>query len=201
MSLLPAYMGDAWKCYETMSREDRSLIDPTLINASPELCHVSLLPFLAWEADVDVSGISQAMSRKVIRAAFDTMKYAGTARALIGPVEALSDTVKVVEWFEYAGEPFNFRVEINASESGLSSALITKLEKTCAKQKNARSVLENIKISMLSRATMTHAATLQSGEIATVYPYFPEPIEISMVQYLGASYHTVDTTTIYPQGA
>jgi phage tail P2-like protein len=172
-----------------------------LINASPELCHVSLLPFLAWEADVDVSGISQAMSRKVIRAAFDTMKYAGTARALIGPVEALSDTVKVVEWFEYAGEPFNFRVEINASESGLSSALITKLEKTCAKQKNARSVLENIKISMLSRATMTHAATLQSGEIATVYPYFPEPIEISMVQYLGASYHTVDTTTIYPQGA
>lgn len=201
MSLLPAYMSDAWKSYETMSREDRAGMSLTLLKVSPELCHVSLLPFLAWESNVDISGLSEATSRKVIRAAFDTMKYAGTARALIGPVEALSDTVKVVEWFEYAGEPYNFRVEINASESGLSSALITKLEKTCAKQKNARSVLENIKISMLSRATMYHACSVHSGENGTVYPYFPDPILISAVQYLAAAHHAVETTIIYPQGA
>lgn len=201
MTLLPPYMSDAWKCYETMAREDRLSVDPSLVNASAELCHVSLLPFLAWEADVDISGISEAVSRKVIRAAFDAMKYAGTARALIGPVEALSDTVDVVEWFDYAGTPYHFRVEIDASETGLSSELITKLEKTAAKQKNVRSVLESIKISMLSRATMNHAASVQSGESATVYPYFPEPVEVSAPQYMGVAYHAVDTTIIYPQGA
>lgn len=201
MTLLPSYMSEIWKCYEQMGREDLASIDPTLVNASPELCHVNMLPFLAWECDVDISGLSEATARKVIRAAFDAMQYAGTAKALKGPVEALSDSVKVVEWFEYAGNPYNFRVEIDASESGLSSELITKLEKTAAKQKNVRSVLESIKISMLSRSTMSYAATAQSGESTTIYPYFPEPIEVTTPQYMGAAYHTVDTTVIYPQGA
>ncbi len=201
MSLLPAYMSDAWKCYETMSKEDRLLIDPSLVNAYPESCHVSLLTFLAWEADIDISGLNEAISRKAIRAAFDAMKYAGTARALIGQVEALSDDVKVVEWFEYAGDPYHFRVEIDASENGLASELITKLEKTAAKQKNVRSVLESIKISMLSRAVVSHGLAVQSGESGTIYPYFPEPIEVNTPQYMAAAYHAVDTTIIYPQGA
>ncbi len=201
MSLLPAYMSEPWKAYEVMSFEDRANMSLALLKASPELCATAVLPFLAWEVDVDISGLSEAISRKAIRAAYDAMKYAGTARALIGPVEALSSTVDVVEWFDYAGLPFHFRVEINASEEGLSSALITKLEQTAMKQKNARSVLENIKISMLSRATMCHAASVQSGENGTVYPYFPGPILISTVQYLAAAHHAVETTIIYPQGA
>jgi len=201
MSLLPAYMRDVWKCYETMAGEDRLLIDPSLVNVSSEVCHISILPFLAWEADVDVSGLNEVLSRKVIRATFDAMKYAGTARSLIGPVEALSDTVKVAEWFEYAGAPYHFRVEIDASENGLTSELIRKLDKTVKKQKNVRSVLESIKISMLSRGTMNHALSIQSGENSTVYPYFPEPITVSVTQHMGVSYHAVDTTTIYPQGA
>lgn len=201
MSNLPSYMSDAWRCYEQMSSEDLALIDPTLINASPELCHVSLLPFLAWECDTDIFGLDTATARKVIRAAFDAMKYAGTIQSIKGPIEALSDTAKVTEWFEYEGEPYHFMVEINASQSGLSSELITKLENTAIKKKNVRSVLESIKISMLSRAKVNNATTIQSGEMGTVYPYFPEPIVVAALQYAGVAYHAVDTTVIYPQGA
>jgi len=201
MSLLPAYMSELWRCYEQMSREDLQSLDVSLINSSPESCHSAILPFLAWECDTDISGLNEATARAVIRAAFDAMQYAATAKALIGPVEALSDSVKVVEWFEYGGDAYNFRVEIDSSQSGLSSELITKLENTAKKQKNVRSVLESIKISMLSRGEMNSLTAVTSGESAVVYPYFPDPIEVSAAQVMGAAYHDVDTTIIYPQGA
>lgn len=200
-TILPSYMSDAWKCYEQMRREDLMQIDPVLVNVNPEECHVKVLPFLAWENDVDISGLSEAVARKVIRAAINASRYAGTIAALKNPVEALSDSVKVLEWFNYDGEPYHFKIEIDSSENGLSSELITKLEQTAAKRKNVRSVLESIKISMLSRASSKYAATVQSGETAIVYPYFPEPVEVAGTQYMGAAYHTVDTTIIYPQGA
>lgn len=174
MSLLPAYMDESWKSYEQMAKEDRLLIYPELINASPESCHAALLPFLAWETDSDISGLSDATARKFIRSAFDAMQYAGTARALIGPVEALSDTVDVQEWFEYGGAAYKFRIEVDASDEGLSPELIEKLERTAAKQKNVRSILENIKISMLSRGAMYHGISIQSAEVITILPYSAE---------------------------
>ncbi len=201
MSLLPAYMSELWRCYEQMSREDLQSFDVGLVSSSPESCHSSILPFLAWECDTDISGLDEATARAVIRAAFDAMQYGGTAKALIGPVEALSESVKVVEWFEYGGDAYNFRVEIDSSQSGLSYELITKLENTAHKQKNVRSRLESIKISMLSRGEMNNLTAVTSGESAVVYPYFPDPIEVSAAQVMGAAYHDVDTTIIYPQGA
>lgn len=198
MSLLPAYMSEAWKSYEQMANEDRALIDPNLVSASPETCHKNLLPFLAWESDADISGLNETTARKVIRAAFDAQQYAGTAKALIGTVEALSDVVEVKEWFEYGGPAYNFRVEIDASQNGLSSELIKALEKTAAKNKNVRSVLDSIKISMSSRATMSHALTCQSGESVLILPYFPDPIEDHFYQFSAAALHAVETTIIYP---
>ena len=173
-------------------------MDTTLVSASAQTCHRNLLPFLAWEYDVDISGLNERTSRKVLRAAFESQQYAGTAKALISTVEALSDTVEVKEWFEYAGSPYNFRVEIDASENGLSSQLITALEKTAAKNKNVRSVLDSIKISMTSRGTITHALTCQSGENVVVLPYFPNPIEDHLYQFNAAALHAVETTKIYP---
>jgi len=201
MSLLPAYMSELWRCYEQMSREDLQSFDVGLVSTSPESCHSSILPFLAWECDTDISGLDEATARAVIRAAFDAMQYGGTAKALIGPVEALSESVKVVEWFEYGGDAYNFRVEIDSSQSGLSSELITKLENTAHKQKNVRSHLESIKISMLSRGEMNNLTAVVSGESAVVYPYFPDPIVMSVSEYVGISYQDSDTTIIYPQGA
>ncbi len=199
MTLLPSYMSEAWKSYEQMAKEDRSSLGFHEVSVDPFLCHANVLPFLAWECDADISGLDEETARKVIQAAFDAMQYAGTAKALIGTVEALSDTVEVVEWFEYGGPAYNFRVKIDASQKGLSPELITALEKTAAKNKNVRSVLDSIKISMSSRASVNHAATCQSGEHVTILPYFPEAIELLAWQSMGAGLHSVETTRINPQ--
>jgi phage tail P2-like protein len=201
MSLLPAYMSELWKCLEFVTQEELASISASLVSTQPEYCDADVLPFLAWECDADISGLDERVARDVIRAAFDAMQYAGTAQALIGHVEALSDSVKVFEWFEYAGEPYSFKVEIDSSQSGIGSELIVKLENTAKKQKNVRSILESIKISMLSKGDMHHLVSTTSGESSVVYPYFPDPIKMSAFEYTGVSYHTSDTTTIYPQGA
>ena len=199
MSLLPAYMSDLWRCYEEMRSESLGLIDVSLVSTDPESCHSAVLPFLAWECDVDISGVSQERARLMIRAAFDAMQYAGTIKALRAPVEALSESVKVSEWFEYDGDAFNFIVEVDSSQQGLSAELIEKIEKTAQKQKNVRSNIESIKINMFSMCDMHHLLSTTSGESGVIYPYFPQPIELVAFEQIGAAMHNVDTTVIYPQ--
>ena len=201
MSLLPSYMDEIWRCFEDACHESFGFIDVALVSTDPQKCSSRVLPFLAWECDVDISGVDETTARSVIRAAFDAMQYAGTIKALRGPVEALSDNAKVTEWFEYGGSSYNFKVEIDSSQRGLSEILIQKLENTAIRQKNVRSHLESIKINMLSRCNMNNLLSTTSGESCAVYPYFPEPIEMRVSENVGSAYHDVDTTIIYPKGA
>lgn len=148
MSILPSYMSEAWRCYEQMSREDLSVIDPTLVNVSPEFCDKKVLTFLALECGVNISGISEIVSRIVIRACINSMHYAGTTKALSQRVEALSDTAKVVEWFDYEGEPYHFKIDIAISDMSvrMSAALFNKLNKEIIIYKNVRSTLDELNI-------------------------------------------------------
>jgi len=150
MSLLPAYMSELWRCYEQMSREDLQSFDVRFVSVEPESCHKSVFPFLAWECDADISAIDEATARAVIRATFDAMQYAGTAKALIANVEALSDSVKVYEWFEYGGAPYHFKVEVIASDTKRSfgSDLFERLKNSIKKFKNVRSVSDDITMNL-----------------------------------------------------
>lgn len=201
MSLLPSYMSELWQCLEELTLEDMRFIDPSLVSTDPLTCHEAVLPFLAWEVGVNISGVDTHTQREVINAAMRSLLYAGTAFSLKNNVESLSDTVDVKEWFEYGGGSYNFIVEVDSSQKGLSSELVSKIESFAYKYKNARSVLESIKINLTSNGEMTHLLSATSGESTVVYPYFPEPIEVMAQQVIGAALHDVDTTIIYPQGA
>jgi phage tail P2-like protein len=169
MSLLPAYMSDAWKCYETMAREDRASLDPTLISADPETCHLDILPFLAWEADIDISGLSTTAKRGVIAAAFKSARYAGTAQSIVDIVDGFAADATVEEWFDYAGTAFHFRVLINAIGIVYSAEDLAWLEATVNKRKNVRSVLDSIEVqASIDPAIMYMGGVSSSFEIITL---------------------------------
>lgn len=169
MSILPSYMGEIWKCYEQMHREDLALIEPSLVNASPELCHKDLLPFLAWECDIDISGLGEASARKVIRAAFNAMQYAGTVKSIIDVVEGFTPDARVEEWFDYAGAEFHFRVLIESLGTAYSAADLAWLESNVNKRKNVRSVLDSIQVqASIEPAVMYLGGLTQSIEIITM---------------------------------
>lgn len=202
MSILPAYMNEVWKCYEQMANEDRLVFDPILVNVSPEFCDTSVLPFLAWECDVDISGFNDVTARKMIRAAINAMQYAGTVSAVVNTIEAISDEARVTEWMDYGGQPYHFKVDIDVVDIGVDEEMILRLEKTALKQKNVRSVLEAVKVNLTTYANTKMAAAIQVGEIATLYPYQLTQIEfIHATQKIGSMMQSVETLYIYPKGA
>ncbi len=200
MSLLPAYMTDVWRCYEQMHSEDIASISPELIDIDPMTCHESILPFLAWEMDMDISGVDTDTARSLIDGAMNSFRNAGTIGALKSGIGAIGGA-KVDEWFDYGGSAFNFKLKVDVVEHGLSESILAKIESIALKKKNARSRMEAIEIYLLSNGNQNMGATIQSGETMTLFPYFPDPIEVSSVSYYGGALHSVETMTVYPQGA
>jgi len=150
MSLLPAYMDELWHCYEQMHREDLHSLDLQLLSVDPLTCHVKVLPFLAWEADVNISVLDEVTARAVIKSAFDAMVYAGTVKSLSHQMTSLMDNTKVIEWFKYDGKPYHFKVEITASnmKKRFSAELFEKAKNSVSKYKNVRSVFDEFSMKL-----------------------------------------------------
>jgi len=202
MSLLPSYMSELWRCYEQMHREDLQSFDVGLISTDAQDCHESVLSFLAWECGIDISGVSIKIARKMIRAAFDSMQYAGTVSAVVGNIKSIASDARVSEWFEYNGSAYNFKVDIDVVDVGVDEATILKLENIALSKKNVRSVLESITVNLTSIAKCSAAVSTQIGEMATLYPYQLTEIEFHPVANKNLSaLQSVETLYIFPKGA
>lgn len=128
--------------------ESLGAVDISLVSVDPKSCHVGVLPFLAWECDVDISGVSESTAREMIQAAFDAMQYAGTTKALQDNVTALSDESKVVEWYEYDGDAYHFKADVIVSDMNkrFGENLFAKMDATANKYKNVRSKFDGFNI-------------------------------------------------------
>ena len=81
--------------------------------------------------------------RRVIAAAFSVLRHLGTAGAMKTAICAIWPDSAVEEWFEYGGDPYYFRVLVNANEPGQEPIAFDKIDKTVQLYKNERSWLED----------------------------------------------------------
>lgn len=81
--------------------------------------------------------------RRVIAAAFSVLRHLGTAGAMKTAICAIWPDSTVEEWFEYGGDPYYFRVLLNANEPGQEPIAFDKIDKTVQLYKNERSWLED----------------------------------------------------------
>lgn len=83
--------------------------------------------------------------RRVIAAAFSVHRHLGTAGAMITAVSAIWPHSTVEEWFQYGGDPFFFRVIVEANEGTPGEELIrySAIDRTVQLYKNERSWLED----------------------------------------------------------
>jgi len=70
------------------------------LTVDPRTCAVTLLPHLAISEGVDISGLDESQSRKLIANAYEIHRYKGTAYAVERSLEPLYDDIAVIEWFE-----------------------------------------------------------------------------------------------------
>ena len=109
----------------------------------------------------------------------------GTSEAIEHVLRMLDMRGKVIEWFEYGGDPYYFRIDLVEVENrGLSQREQMLLMQLINAYKRKSAWLESIKLYLTTRTSSYHACATTIGLSHTVYPYTPGEIltEVSVVQ-------------------
>lgn len=170
---------------------------------NPDTCPVELLPYLAWAFSVDRWSPTwpESAKRAAIRAAYFIHSRKGTIGALRRVVEPLGYLIEVREWWEEVplGVPGTFRLLIGVLDTGIDETMYQELSWLIDDAKPLSRHLIGLAIGLETRGRTYIGAAAIDGEVVTVYPYAPGPIEVSSpAVLLGGAAHHIDTMSIYP---
>lgn len=161
-----------------------------------------ILDELAWQFNVDFYDVSLNINKKreLIKNAIRWHKIKGTPAAVIEVATSVFGRTKLKEWFQYGGQPYYFKLDIDITEQGASSENLRKLDRLINKYKNTRSWLEKITISLANNGSIFYGATTIGGEEIIVYPWAPKNVE-SKGKVTVAVGHNVcfESVQVYPK--
>lgn len=165
----------------------------------------ALLDHLLWEKHITWSeGLGLADTRekkiKLIQDAIELHRIKGTPAAIELVFSILDIDSKLTEWFQYGGDPYHFKVQINIHDKGLNEATYNMLTALIYEYKNVRSYLEAIEIYFVSKSQSYVGACSIFGEEISVYPWQITNIDAKGAYRIGSGQQLLDTTTIYPKG-
>lgn len=180
-------LGDEAKCvliYSRISELDEIAVDE-----------------LAWQMSVDWynAKLDLATKRNLVKNALKWHKRKGTPVAVEEAIATVFGRSKIEEWFEYDGEPFFFRVQIEATNRGASEEDLKLLDQLINAYKNKRSWVDVINIFLSSDGLFCMSSSLTTTDEVTIYPWRTTQIKGTGAIYLTAVNQCLETTTIYPK--
>ena len=158
---------------------------------------------LAYQMHVDFYSTSLALEVKqqVVKNSLRWHRIKGTPAAVEEAAKIVFGRSWIEEWFEYGGNPYMFKLNVEASNRGASSADLILLEQLINAYKNKRSWLEVINIFLTTNGSIFLGGCMNSGEDITVYPWSPtETVSTGKID-LASINQSIETTTIYPKEA
>ena len=183
------------------------------IDLSPLLVYLvdtvnaSALPNLAEQLHILGEGWQFARDdderRRLLKRAIELHRYKGTRWAIQQVLETLALSGQISEWFEYGGQPYYFKINVDLSTRGIDEATFDALVALITEYKNVRSHLELLTLSLTNVSQVPAiAAATWCGELATVYPYeLTELNQVGQVPRFGIGHWSVETVWVYPQTA
>lgn len=158
----------------------------------------AMLDDLAWSFHVDFYdvGADLAKKRSIVKSAIRIHQTKGTKAAVESVMSIAFDTATLEEWFEYAGDPYTFRITTVSSLSSLED--LGRFIKALESAKNVRSHLTEINV----KAAATLAQHSGAGVmIATNQVLLVESPAMTFSEYDGynktfAEWDTLDLTWI-----
>ncbi|MGE8068315.1 phage tail protein I [Pseudomonas sp. NPDC089569] len=172
------------------------LMDPT---ATPS----AFLPYLAADRGVSewCSEADETEKRLTVELAWPTARQAGTRQALENAARGLRLRPEVRAWYEQTpvGQPYSFSVRA-FTEAPYNEAIDARLDRRLASAKSERDTL-SVSVGLSAFGSHCIGATTVCGELTTVYPIVIEGLETSGEACMAAGLYSVETSTIYPQGA
>ena len=126
---------------EEAGKADRARIYPAL-EIQPE----EVLDILAYDFKVDWWDPDYTAEEKLqtLRDSFDVHRRLGTKRAVETAISGIYEETEVTEWFEYGGEPYHFKIMIDAAYQDADPEKHAKVLEGVNYYKNLRSVLDGV---------------------------------------------------------
>lgn len=121
----------------------------------------TVIDLLAWQWHVDFyePGMDIKAKRAMVRQSIDWHRRKGTPSAVEEVAAAVFGKAKISEWFEYGGEPYKFRIDLDAQ--GVSDEKIKSIIRLIESAKNTRSALDGIHITQKLEARQKYGAAPQ----------------------------------------
>jgi len=168
--------------------------------ADMDMVSSAVINQLAWEQKTDFfdASLDIEIRREMAKKALSQHMIKGTPAAIEEAARVVFGRSWIDEWFEYSGDPFYFRMNVETSKQGASEGDLQLLDRLINAYKNERSWLEKVNIFLTSNARISYASCTNAGENTLIYPWAITDIEGSGPMRFGIGYQVLDTTTIYP---
>jgi len=205
--LPPALAGDArfsalcdllWEQHAALPLETLLLY---LIDTTPK---AALLPLAEQFHVMGAEGWAVAQTdgerRALIKNSIALHRTKGTVWAIKQILVTLGMTGVVSEWFDYGGQPYHFRIDVDLSGRGMGTDEVQRLSELVHEYKSARSHLEALTLNVSVRSqTPRIGAALYAGEVVSVLPWRSTDLTQSHRQYLAVACWSVEQVSLYPQ--
>jgi phage tail P2-like protein len=171
--------------------------------SNPRTCAESFLPFLAWALSVDFWDETWTIDikRQVVAAAWESHAYKGTVHGLEVALATLDLDTSVTQWFDYGGDPYKFKVDVDISSRGLSDNEQNIIQIVIENAKNTRSHLDTLNIHITTKGNAPSiSCAICIGHDVSVYPLFIPDVEhhqTAPIYTLGTQ--MVQDVEIYPK--
>ena len=146
--------------------------------------------FLAFMFDVEPKSSSLEETKELLKEPIKTYFNEGTFYSLNKALKAFYSQCEIKEWHEYGGEPYRFKLILEAGENGISEASLKKTTEIIEAYKNVRSVYDGSVIKLASSANIYAGVCLSAGATICVDPFSPRDIETSQSAYFACALKT-----------
>lgn len=136
-----------------------------------------MLNELAWEQNIEWWDLDYSLEekRKTIKDCRNVYLTIGTKAAVETAISAIYPDTKVSEWWEYGGDPFHFKLLLNATYENIDPKKHSRVLQKLDCYKNLRSVLDDIEYFDAGATSMHYvgaeALACEVIDGATAYKY------------------------------
>ncbi len=180
---------------DTIDIKLREIIEATrLVLLLPRLDELpeEIVDELAWQYHVDFYNNRLPLDRKhtLVRQAIDDHRIKGTPAAVERVVTAAFQSGKVIEWFEYGGEPYHFKVTL-IKEPLTDIRTIDGLVDAIYQVKNTRSWLDGVSFYREIFGGIYFGSCVSQHKTINIYPARLKQPDITANYYIGIAqqYH------------
>ncbi len=207
ISLLPTNEDEKLKAidlaYEARVAKLKEELQGISTLAHPKLADEKYLPYLAHSHQVDFwsNELTLDEKRAIIDHSILLHRKKGTLLAVKEVLKRLNIDVKFYEWFEYAGLPYHFKIDVDFLNRPVEDKDLKIIEEFVEIYKNTKSILELIRIRLKTNLQHKYASATIQGENIKVYPYQPRSLNTSLMNRLASVIKQREKVIIFLDGA